>query len=183
MTGGGPNDIGGRAGGALLIARSVSITLDGSIETNGGAGGDTGDGGRAGGGGSGGAIRLMAPVINGTSDPPASLATPGFVFLPPDKLSLRVVSVAGLPVPEATKGNFIVPDITLERATTVPVELEARNIPLGTEVRLTIIPETGSPTTVMSTPLAGTPERSTATATVPFSHGFSRIRVEASRTP
>lgn len=52
---------GGAGGGALLVASSVSITLNGVITANGGKGGNP-DGGGAGGG----AIRLVAPTIAGT---------------------------------------------------------------------------------------------------------------------
>ena len=54
---------GGAGGGALLIASSVSISVDGTIQANGGGGGDGSWFG--GGGGSGGSIRLVAPAIQG----------------------------------------------------------------------------------------------------------------------
>ncbi len=61
--GGGNLSGGGAGGGALLIASDTSITVDGTVQANGGAGG--GFSGRGGGGGSGGAIRLAAPTISG----------------------------------------------------------------------------------------------------------------------
>lgn len=54
---------GGAGGGAILIASSVSITVNGTIKAAGGAGG--GPYGTAG-GGAGGAVRLMASTIQGT---------------------------------------------------------------------------------------------------------------------
>jgi len=62
-TGGG----GGAGGGAILIASSGTITVDGEIRATGGRGGPSdGQGaGGAGGSGSGGAIKLMAGVIEG----------------------------------------------------------------------------------------------------------------------
>ena len=75
------------------------------------------------------------------------------------------------------------PDVTLDDASTVLLEIEARNIPLGTVVHLTITPETGSAQTVDSTPLAGTLELSSATAVMTIPHGFSRFLVKASWTP
>ena len=59
---------GGAGGGALVIASSSSITVNGSIQARGGNGGGSGPGGFAGGGGggSGGAIRLVAPTLEGS---------------------------------------------------------------------------------------------------------------------
>jgi hypothetical protein len=60
---------GGAGGGALLIASSVSITVNGTIVADGGKGGVGASPGvniGFGGGGSGGAIRLAAPIISGT---------------------------------------------------------------------------------------------------------------------
>lgn len=63
---------GGAGGGALVLASSSSITVNGSINANGGNGG-VGDAGantivcsNTGGGGSGGAIRLVANTIGGS---------------------------------------------------------------------------------------------------------------------
>lgn len=58
---------GGSGGGALLIASSGTITLTGSIISNGGKGADASAGYAGGGGGaSGGAIKLMADTITGS---------------------------------------------------------------------------------------------------------------------
>ena len=54
---GNPGSGGGGGGGAILIAANASITLNGSILANGGFGY---------GGGSAGAVRLVAPLVNGT---------------------------------------------------------------------------------------------------------------------
>ncbi|WP_376691252.1 hypothetical protein [Wenzhouxiangella sp. EGI_FJ10409] len=58
---------GGAGGGAILLASSGTITVDGEILANGGSGGasDGQGAGGAGGSGSGGAIKLMASVIEG----------------------------------------------------------------------------------------------------------------------
>lgn len=55
---------GGAGGGALLIASSMSITVNGTIQANGGLSNTTGLKGSLGGHGSGGAIRLVASTIN-----------------------------------------------------------------------------------------------------------------------
>jgi hypothetical protein len=57
---------GGAGGGAILIASSVSITVNGLIEANGGKGGNFGFNNVRGGAGSGGSIRLVAPTLSGT---------------------------------------------------------------------------------------------------------------------
>jgi hypothetical protein len=69
---GGPFDWGGgggAGGGAIAIASSVSITIDGSIVSEGGRAttlSTSGCAGGGGGGGSGGAIRLAAPTVRGS---------------------------------------------------------------------------------------------------------------------
>lgn len=62
--GGTSESSGGGGGGALLIASSASITVNGTINAN---GGNQNDPGFPATGGSGGAIRLAAPVIGGSS--------------------------------------------------------------------------------------------------------------------
>jgi hypothetical protein len=56
---------GGGGGGAVVIASSTKITLTGSVTANGAPGGAVGCTSHIGGGGSGGAIRLVAPQIDG----------------------------------------------------------------------------------------------------------------------
>jgi hypothetical protein len=69
LTGTWKGPAGGAGGGAILIASSGTITINGSIVARGGSGHVAGAGGGGGtegsGGGSGGAIRLMADTING----------------------------------------------------------------------------------------------------------------------
>lgn len=54
---------GGGGGGAILIAADGSITISGSLLSNGGDGFNSAVGEKDGGGGTGGAIRLLAPLI------------------------------------------------------------------------------------------------------------------------
>lgn len=177
----------GTGGGALLIASSTAITVNGHIQANGGqAGGFTFP--NPGGGGAGGSIRLAAPVVNGTgvlsvlggaggfvssSDgrvriedfqrafrgtvtPSSShiIASPFAVLLPPPTPlpSVRVVSIAGVPVPPNPMGSITMPDVTLNTPTTAPVQIEARHIPPGTVVQLQIYSETGTGQVVDSPP-------------------------------
>jgi len=213
---------GGAGGGAILIASSTSVTLQGSILVKGGLGGCPAGSQQAffiGGGGSGGAIRLIAPLVQGagtlnalggygcspnqgytgsygrirleafqqrftgTVQPPPLLVTPGFVFPPANAPSVKVVRVAGVAVPAAPTGSFLNPDVTLSGVASATLDIEGRKIPPGTVVQLTLTPETGSAVTVSSSPLAGTLDLSTATATVTIPSGFSRFTVQATWTP
>ena len=107
--------------------------------------------------------------------------TPFALFLTPTPPpSVRVVSVAGVSVPPDPTGSFTMPDVTIDRSTPVTVAIEGHNIPLGTIVELFLFSEDGAPQVVNSTPLAGTPELSTATASVLFPPGFTRGFVHAS---
>src|SRR6266850_4116101 len=67
---GGETQGGGAGAGALLIASSTSITVNGTIVANGGSS----DGGN---GGNGGAIRMIAPVIDGSGSLSAKGGQPG----------------------------------------------------------------------------------------------------------
>src|SRR5439155_6701700 len=92
--------------------------------------------------------------------------------------SLQVVSVDGNHVASDPTGSFTMPDVTFNAATAVPVLIEADNVPLGTIVKLHLFSENGPDQILDSSPLAGTPEVSHATAfaVIPpgFSHGFVR---------
>ncbi|MCI0635982.1 MAG: hypothetical protein L0206_19015 [Actinobacteria bacterium] len=83
----------------------------------------------------------------------------------------------------SSTGSFVTPDVTIDAVAAVTVEIEARNVPPGTVVHLTLDPETGTPVTVDAWPLQGTLDLSTATATASFPHGFTRLFVRASWTP
>jgi hypothetical protein len=62
-----PGATGGGGGGAIAVASSTRILVEGRIEARGGNAGINGSGGGGGGGGSGGAIRLTAPILEGTN--------------------------------------------------------------------------------------------------------------------
>ena len=207
---------GSSGGGAVLIASSVSITVNGGIAAEGGFSGSQGTAGA----GSGGAIHLMAPTISGngvlstrggsgplaasgsigririeafihqwnfrddfSNIPPASTTTgsPFNVFVP-TLTSVRLVSVAGVPVNPNPTGSFEMPDVSINSGAAVTVVIEARNIPLGTVVKLHLFSESGPDQFVDSTPLAGTTQTSTATASVVLPSGFSRGFVRATWT-
>lgn len=77
------------------------------------------------------------------------------------------------------------PDVVIDEIQPVTLNLEARNIPVdpNTIVFLKLTPEGQAPMFTESTPLAGTFELSAAAAAVTFSHGLTRVFVEASWLP
>ncbi|HEX4954504.1 MAG TPA: hypothetical protein VF017_14020 [Thermoanaerobaculia bacterium] len=199
---------GGAGGGAILIASSLSVTVNGAVQANGGA---AGTGNTVGGYGSGGGIRIVAPTFagngalgaganggagqgririeafarnfTGSSSPSAVYASPFGLFLPTSQPSVRVVSIDGVPVPTLPDGSFTPPDLTINNSGASTVAIEARNVPLGTLVKLVLLSENAADQMVDSTPLAGTLELSTATATLAIPSGFSRGYVRATWTP
>ncbi|MCH7526091.1 MAG: hypothetical protein IIC01_03755 [Planctomycetes bacterium] len=114
--------------------------------------------------------------------------SPNAVFLPDNRPSVRVLAVDGLAVPDRPSGSFSNPDVTINESTTVILTIEARNVPLGTiedptVVTLFVFSEAQADIVVETTPLSGTFELSTASASVTFPHGFSRFTVRALWTP
>ena len=199
---------GGAGGGAILLASSTSISVNGSIRADGGAPGNTSEAG----GGAGGAVRLVASTVSGTGSItvattgtnscgasgdlgiirleavtfsgtlPGTRATPFNLFLPTTPTSVRVTSVAGVPVSPSPTGSFTMPDVTINSGSAVPFAIEAKNIPVGTVVTLQVISENGADQTANASPLAGTLALSTATANVTLPTGFSRGFVRATWT-
>ena len=169
---------GGGSGGAIrLMATTITGTTSLLV-----------DGGQAcpeAGVGSQGRIRLEAfqRNLSGTMSPSVLVSTPGPVFPPASAPSVHIVSIGGLTVPANPTGSFVFPDVTLDNAATVTIQLTGSKVPVGTVVHLTLTPETGPIQNVDSTPLAGTFDSSTATASLTVPHGFSRFSVQASWTP
>lgn len=163
---------GGGSGGAIrLIANQVSGT--GTLRATGG----TAVSGLYGNGGVG-RIRVEAPVVDLTDPglPNWSFSlTPGPVF--PEALTpvVRVVAVGGQPVPGTPIAGITTTDIVVADSANVAVQIEAMQVPPGTTVQVTIVPDGGFPVVYTSTPLAGTLAYSTATATAFFA---PRRRVE-----
>jgi hypothetical protein len=201
---------GGAGAGALLIASSTSIVLNGVISAVGGHGRNVTNGDFSAGGG-GGAIRLIAATISGTGslsavggggngrggngrvrleafqnnftgniDVEFARSSPTSTFLPTVAAPvIRVVSVAGVPVPANPTGAFDTPDVNFNDGAAVPVAIEARNVPPGTVVKVHVFSENGPDQIVDSSGLQGTLTQSTAIASVVFPPGFSRGFVRA----
>jgi hypothetical protein len=94
----------------------------------------------------------------------------------PASPQLKIASVAGVPAPASPAGSLIgTPDIVLpsSQSNPVTVALEAANVPVGTVVQVAVIPANGTRASVQSSPLAGTPASSAATASVTLPNGTS----------
>jgi len=169
---------GGGSGGAIRLI-APEIRGGGTLQTLGGTGPDHG------GDGSKGRIRIecFRNTLTAPTNPTASLATPGPIFLPPALQPVKVTTVGGVAVPPNPSGGFFPADLAISEAGLTTVELEAQGIPPGTVVQLVMWSETGSRITVDSDPLVGTLESSTASADVSIPSGFSRFFVQAQWTP
>lgn len=151
---------GGRAGGALLLVSTGTMTLNGQIRSLGqpSASGNPG--------GSGGAIRLICNRLEGTGNirtaqpaayegririeanqfalgdigqPVASFGLPGATAqLWPDDAtdpSVRVVSLSSIPIPAnpAARFDFPAADLNIETGSGQQLLIEAKNIPTGSD--------------------------------------------------
>lgn len=172
---------GGGSGGAIRLI-APTITGSGALTAKGTLGCNTFNGNRT---GSPGRIRVEAflQTLTGTIDPAPSVAAPGSVFLPSSAPSVRVVSVAGVPVPPYSTGSFATPDVTISSASTVTLAIEAQNISVSTIVHIKMFPDTGGPVMADSSPLVGSFDSSTATVNMTIPHGFSRFFIEATWSP
>ncbi|MBK1877027.1 kelch repeat-containing protein [Pelagicoccus mobilis] len=158
---------GAGGGGAILIASDLDITVNGTINAD---GGDRSWGGASyGGDGSGGSIKLMADRLLGSGNlwarggrsktneaggrirleaffrplaakasPPSSATAP--IAAPDfgDLPSLTILSVDGENVAVPSTGNLQTPDVVFTAAGTVTIVVDSENIPEGTPVTLRI---------------------------------------------
>ncbi len=160
---------GGGSGGAIRLIADI-LKGEGMISATGGAGGTGGY--SAGGAGGAGRIRIEVNTISRTSN-----TTPPYVFggapiavFPTIKPSLNITKIGGIAVPSIPTGTFSSPDIVLPTTTANPIAVvvEASNIPSGSTVTVTIVPEFGQPSSATAL-LSGTDSLSTATVQSTFS--------------
>jgi len=175
---------GGDGGGAILIASSKSIVINGAITANGG-------------GGTGGAIRLVANSISGTGElyatpngrirleapngtedikltsfPNASIGRPGPIFME-NQPTLKIIEInSETPEHDQTRPVYDVssPDLHVypDENDYITVTIAATFVPLETIVQLKLFAEgTATWTTFDSTPLAGGYELSSAQVLIP----------------
>jgi hypothetical protein len=132
-----------------------------------------------------GRIRLEATInqFAGTANAFTIHALPYNVPLPAGMPIVRVTSIGGIAVSPTPTGDAATPDVTFNQSGPVVVGIEARNVPVGTVLQVRIMSGVVAAFVVNSTPLAGTLEQSTATASVTFPPGFSSGLVRATWNP
>ncbi len=173
---------GGGAGGSGGAIRLVANVITGGVNLNFSAGDSPGcNGTYYTGPSSPGYARLEAfdyhDYTGGAGPNLVSFSAP-FPVTQANPPQLRITSVAGVAAPALPRGSFTSqPDVVVpsSQANPVTVALQANNIPLGVVLPVTVRPESGAPTTVNSTALAGSEASSTATASVSLPPGLSVI--------
>jgi len=176
---------GGGAGGAIRII-ATTVSGNGVISASAGQAGTvtipdySWPSFSKGGNGAEGRIRLEAEIFLRTSasTPSYSLAAPGDLFVP-GLPGVRITSVAAVNAPAIPTGNA---DIVLPITTANPVvvNIESNGVPVGNTVRITMIPATGNPVSVISSALTGTTTSATATANIELPEGPSVLQAEVS---
>lgn len=183
---------GGGSGGAIRLA-ATTLTGNATFNVLGGQGYyyshlPLGMGGY-------GVVRLEAynfnsfsPSLNGGLGA-ISTAVPGPIT-PANPPQLQIVSVAGLNAPASPLGSLQAPpDIIVKNTVTNPVDVvvKGRNIPTGTIVTVSLIPQTGTETTASAGGLTGTSAASTATASVSLPDGkcvlYASATIDLTSTP
>jgi hypothetical protein len=93
--------------------------------------------------------------------------------------AIAITRVNGLPVPAAPAGSAEAVDVTIDSAGPVAIEVAARNVKLGTVVKLWISSEVGADQFVDTSELAGTEANSAASVTVTLPAGVSKLLAQA----
>lgn len=189
------NGSGGGGGGAVRLMAPVA-TVSGTITVKGGIRGKYPNGAFTNGvEGLNGTIRLESEQLNVSGDVSSGGLNSGklkLVKLIPSAVILpatggpsivQVTTVAGVPVPVSPTGSFTAPDLAITSPTPVTMDIAAKNIPLGTTVKLILVNQTTGQQNVTSTALTGTVGQSTATAQATFAAGVTQVLVEATWTP
>jgi len=188
---GNPGSGGGGGGGAILLASNTRITLGGHIQAFGGNWR-----GNSRNGGSGGAVRLLAPRVDGSGlvsaqggegggpgriridcfdkrgltlriEPPHVLTIGTTMFVQPSTLPrLDLVMAAGQNIPLGT-GNTVQVLLPFNSPTNQTVTLRAQDFGADVPVRLTLTPDNG-PRIVIDTNLVNTAQNP-ATLDIPIS--------------
>jgi len=171
---------GGGSGGAVRLI-APTITGSGTIIVAGGKPGIVGSATTGNGYGSHGRLRIEAEqtALTGNVGPATVYSTPGKVSLFASDAPVRIVSIAGVAVPANASGGTSPADIVFNQSGPVSVAIEAKGVPVGTLVQVSMITDTGDIITVDSTALAGSLTLSTATATVTIPYGFNRFMLRA----
>jgi hypothetical protein len=104
--------------------------------------------------------------------------------IPANLPHLRITALNGTAAPTSPTASLSAPDITFPSAVDAPVTLDvaASNVPLGTTVNIRVAPASGSPSTAVTSGLAGTVASSTAQATVTLPPGAGVVTASATFT-
>jgi hypothetical protein len=114
---------------------------------------------------------------------PFTLGSPFSTFVPATgPPSVAIASVNGVNVSQTPAGILANPDVSIDTTSPVQMTIQASFIPPGTVITLHVFSDNGTDQTVQTTPLQGTLQSSTATATVTFPSGFSFNFVKATWT-
>jgi hypothetical protein len=202
---------GAGGGGAILIASSMTITLNGNVNATGGTGGIGWSGNPSAGGGSGGAVRLVSSQIAGSGWVHAGGSHNGggdgrvrfdtyensysggidvaftlgsqFVTIPLSGQlpQLTVTSVGGIAVSASPTGALSTPDAVISalQNNPVPIVVQCSNIPLNTQITVSVTPMNGSPISAVGYNSAGTLASSTATISIVIPRGGGLIYATA----
>jgi hypothetical protein len=166
---------GGGSGGSIKLMAD-RIDGNGIITATGGLAGSTLYG-LTGGKGSDGRIRIEANSITRTaqSSPPYTFNQPGPVILS-NMPALAITSVGGVSVPSNPSGRYGMADIMLPASVANPVSVavQGMNMPVGTEITITAVPEYGPATSVRAA-LSGSEEMSTASAQISLSSDYQSV--------
>jgi hypothetical protein len=136
-----------------------------------------------GGSGSPGRIRLEAEVYRFQGSTPGTIATigtPSTLFLETGPI-LKFLSVAGLPVPEAPTG---INDVTIPSGTSDPINVTVGtlNVPVGTIVRVMMVPQVGPAVGVDNAPTTGTDVSASTQIALNIPSGASTLQASATYT-
>ena len=177
-TGGTGGGIGGAGAGGAVHLVAPSISGNGGIYVNANtSNGSTGSGTQNG--------RIRVETANYTGNigfvgPYTITATPNLYLPTLSGGTIKAISVNGVSLPASPTGSFVTPDVSINTSNSVPIVIQASNIPVGTAVTLQITSDQGSDMIVTCPALSGTLASSTTTASVVFPAGFSRGIITAS---
>jgi len=171
---------GGGSGGAVRLLAS-RITGIGSIDVSGGSGvSDSGGGVHAGSG----RIRFdtydneFSGGINGQFTSGSQ-----FIIIPTSGQlpQLTVTSVGGVPVSASPTGILSTPDAVLsaQQNNPIPIVVNCSNIPLNTQITVSVKPANGSPVSATGLNSTGTMSSSTATISIVIPRGGGLIYATA----
>ena len=131
---------GGGGGGAIRLVAN-SVTGNGTLNAAGGTSGFTNPG-------TPGVVRLEGLTVSfaGTVQGTRNVSLPFPLLLPTAGPAwAKVISIGGVLI---TPNPFTFPDITINTASSVPVVIQTKNVPMTATVRLTIFNQNGVPDTV-----------------------------------